>query len=119
MQKLVDRVFCSDCGAIRVHAHGSRYVVCPNGHGRLMPRFNNDEFRKAIAAKLPRAWRLRRNLFVIDGHDGRFTYRAGNGRRVAPPDERVEANEVIARYVTRARTLIRVFTKKTPLKARG
>jgi hypothetical protein len=82
-----------------------------------MPRFSNDEFRKAVTAKLPRAWRLRRNLFVIDGYEGRFTYRAGSGWYVASPDEKVETNEVVARYVTRARTLIRVFTRKTSLKS--
>jgi hypothetical protein len=119
MNTLMQRVFCPQCGAIRIHAHRSRYVVCPNGHGRLMPRFTDAQFRKAIAAKLPRAWRLRRNLFVIDGHEGRFTYRAGNGRRVAVPNEKIEADEVVARYVTPARTLIRVFARKTPLRTRG
>lgn len=119
MNKSVERVFCPECGAIRIHVLGSRYVICLNGHGRLMPRFSNAEFRKAVAAKLPRAWRLRRNLFVIDGREGRFTYRAGNGRRAAAPNERVEADEVVARYVTRARTMIRAFTKKTPPTTRG
>jgi hypothetical protein len=112
MNKLVQRVFCPQCGAVRVRPHRSRYAVCPNGHGRLVPRFSTVEFRKAIAARLPRAWRLRRNVFVIDGCEGRFRYRAGNGRRSAAPDEKIEVDEVLARHVTRTRTLIRVFTKR-------
>lgn len=112
MNKLVARVFCPQCGAVRIHAHRSRHAVCPNGHGRLMPRFTKAELRKAIVAKLPRAWRLGRNSFVINGYEGRFTYRDGSGRRPTAPDAQVQADEVLARHVTRARTLIRVFVRK-------
>ena len=112
MSKLLARVFCPECGAIRIHIHGSRYVVCPNGHGRLVPRFTEAELSKAIAARLPRAWRLQRSLFVIDGYEGRFAYRAGSGRRAAAPNEKIRPDEVVARFVTRSRTMIRVFTRK-------
>ena len=110
MSKLVTRVFCPQCGAVRIHPHRSRYAVCPNGHGRLVPRFTKAEHRKAIVAKLPRAWRVGRNAFVIDGHEERFMYR--DGRWPAAPDAIVQADEVLARHVTRARTLIRVFARK-------
>jgi hypothetical protein len=116
MNKLVRRVFCPECGAIRIHPNRSRFAICPNGHGRLVPRFTAAERRKAIAARLPRARRLGHNQFVIDGHEGRFAYRDGNGRRRAAPDERIQADEVLARHVTRTRTLIRVFARRPPQK---
>lgn len=114
MNSLVKRVFCPECGAIRIHPHRSRYAVCPNGHGRLVPRFTKAEQRKAIVAKLPRAWRVGRNAFVIDAHEERFVYR--DGRRSTAPDAIVHSDEVLARYVTRARTLIRVFVQKNSQK---
>ena len=110
MSRLITRVFCPQCSAIRIHPHRSRYAVCPNGHGRLVPRFTKTEQRKAIVAKLPRAWRVGRNAFVIDGYEERFVYQ--DGRRPAAPDAIVNTNEVLARYVTRARTLIRVFVRQ-------
>jgi hypothetical protein len=95
---------------MRIHNHRSRYAVCPNGHGRLVPRFTEVERRKSIVKRLPRAWRVGRRVFVIDGYEGRFAYR--NGRQPVTPDATVASNEVLARYVTRARTLIRVFLRK-------
>jgi len=112
MSRLVTRVFCPQCGAVRIHPHRSRYAVCPNGHGRLVPRFTRAERRKAIVAKLPRARRVGRKAFAIDGYEGRFAYRNGSGRRPAAPDAIVQADEVLARHVTRVRTLIRVFVRK-------
>jgi len=108
--RLVQRVFCPQCGAIRVHAHRSRWAVCPNGHGKLVPRFTRAERRKAIALKLPRAWRVGHNAFLIDGCDGRYSYR--NGRQPVAPDAAVQSGEILARYVTPARTLVRVFVRK-------
>ncbi len=114
MSNLIQRVFCPECGAMRIRNHRSRFAVCPNGHGRLVPRFTEAERRRATAKKLPRAWRVGRHVFVIDGHKGRFAYR--DGRQPAAPDAIVGSNEVLARYVTRARTLIRVFVRKDPRK---
>ena len=116
MNKLVKQVFCPECGAVRIHPRRSHYAVCPNGHGKLVPRFTEAERRKAIAAKLPRARRVGRSVFVIDGHEGRFTYRNGNGRRLAAPDQQVQADEVLARHMTRTRMLIRVFAQKASRK---
>ena len=110
MNKFVTRVFCPQCGAVRIHPHRSRYAICPNGHGRLVPRFTRAERCKAIVAKLPRARRVRRKAFIIDGYEERFEYR--DGRRPAAPDAIVQADEVLARHVTRVRTLIRVFVRK-------
>jgi hypothetical protein len=116
VNKLVNRVFCRECGALRIRHGQSAYAVCPNGHGRLVPRFSAQERRQAIAARLPRAYRIKRNEFVIDGYDGRFIYRNGNGRRATSADERVQADEVLARRVLRKRTLIRIFARKPPRK---
>lgn len=112
MITLVQRVFCSQCGAVRICHGRSRYAVCPNGHGRLVPRFTRAERRKAVAAKLPRARRVGRNTFEIAGRRGKFHYRDGSGRRPTAPDAKARANEVIARHVTATRTLVRVFTRR-------
>lgn len=119
-QASLRRVFCPECGAIRVSQGRSRYAVCPNGHGRLVPRFTQAERQRAIAARLPRARRIvGSSAFVIDGHNGLFRYRDGSGRRPVGPDARVEAGQIIARHVTRTRVLIRVFVRKTQRKRRG
>lgn len=117
MNKLVKRVFCPECGAIRIRQSRSTYAVCPNGHGKLVQRYSALELRKAIAAALPRAYRIRQSEFVIDGHEGRFTYRNGNGRRSTAADEKVQTDEVLARHVTAARTLIRIFARRPPRKS--
>lgn len=116
MNRLVKRVFCPQCGAIRICHGRSAYAVCPNGHGKLVQRYSALELRKAIASRLPRAYRIRRNEFVIDGHEGRFAYRNGSGRRSTAPDEKVRTDEVLARHVTSARTLIRIFARRPPRK---
>jgi hypothetical protein len=116
VNKLVNRVFCRECGAIRIRQGRSSYAVCPNGHGRLVPRFSTQERRQAITARLPCAYRIKRNEFVIDGHNGRFAYRNGNGRRATRPDEGVQVDEVLARHVLRKRTMIRIFARKPPWK---
>jgi hypothetical protein len=118
MNKLVKRVFCPQCGAVRICQGRSRHAVCPNGHGRLVPRFSKAERRKAIAAKLPQATRVGRRVFVIEGRKGRFGYRDGSGRRAAAPDAKTQPGEVVARHVTAARTLIRVFAPKPQRKTR-
>jgi hypothetical protein len=119
MNKLVKRVFCPECGAVRIRQGRSRYAVCPHGHGRLVPRFTNAERRRAIAAKLPQARRVGCKTFVIDGHEGRFGYRDGSGRRPAAPDATVGADEIVARHVTATRTLIRVFARRPKRKTTG
>jgi hypothetical protein len=114
MDDLGRRVFCPECGAVRVRNAGSPHAVCPNGHGRLVPRFSEAQMRKALVAALPRARRLGRNRFSIDGREGLFGYRNGSGRRPASPGMSVQADEVVARHVTRSRQLIRVFARKAP-----
>jgi hypothetical protein len=111
MTNLVTRVFCPECGVIRIHAHRSRYALCPNGHGKLVPGFTAAERRKAIAKRFPRAWCVGHNVFVIESHSGRFAYRGGNGRRAVALNVAVQDDEVLARHVTRARTMIRIFTR--------
>ena len=112
MNDLCRRVFCPECGAVRICNDGSPFAVCPNGHGKLVRRFTKAELRTVLNAKLPQARRLGRNRFTIDGHEGLFGYRNGSGRRPALPDTSVEEDEVVARHVTRTRQLIRVFARQ-------
>ena len=119
MNKLVKHVFCPQCGAMRIRQGRSLYTVCPNGHGRLVPSFTQAERCKAIAAKFPQARPIGRRVFAIDGRQGRFGYRDGSGRRPAAPDAKVQPGEVIARHVTKARTMVRVFARKSQRKTQG
>lgn len=119
MNKLVQHVFCPECGAVRIRHGRSPFAVCPRGHGRLVPRFTNGERDKAIAAKLPRARRVGRCTFAIAGRKALFGYRNGNGRRRAALDAKVRADEIVARYVTPKRTLIRVFTRRAQRKTKA
>ena len=112
MKRLDKRIFCPQCGAMRICHPGSPYAVCPNGHGRLVPRFNKSEARQAFVASLPLARRVGRNKFTIQGRKGLFGYRGGSGRRPATPGTPVARDEVIARHVTATRQLIRVFARK-------
>jgi hypothetical protein len=105
------RVFCPQCGTMRICHRGSRYAVCPNGHGRLVRRFTKAQARQALIASLPRARRVGRNLFKIHGHPGLFGYRDGSGRRPARPGMPLGPDEVIARHVIGRRLLIRVFAR--------
>jgi len=105
-------VFCPECGAMRVRRRRSPYAVCPNGHGKLVPRFTKADVRQAIVTTIPRARRVGRNRFQIKGHKGLFCYRGGSGRRRAEPGMPLRPDELIARHRTRKRQLIRVFTRK-------
>jgi hypothetical protein len=116
MNRLVRQVFCSECGAMRIHPHRSRYAICPNGHGRLVPRFTEAQRREAVAMRLPRARRVGRNRFAIAGRKSQYAYRLGSGCRPVTPDQSVAADEVVARHVTATRTLIRVFARRPPRK---
>ena len=108
----VKRVFCDECGAIRIHHGRSLYAVCPNGHGRLVRRFTLQEQRKAIIETLPQAKRVGRRAFQITGHDGLFDYRAGSGRRPVGPDDPVGADELVACHLASNRVFVRVFAGK-------
>jgi len=108
---LIRRVFCSECGAMRIRNGRSPYAVCPNGHGKLVQRFTRAELRQAIEVRLPRARRLGRREFTIDGHEGLFGYRDGDGRRRANPGDQVAPDQVIARHETQSRRLVRVFSR--------
>jgi hypothetical protein len=111
-QPSIKRVFCNVCGAIRICQGRSRYAVCPNGHGRLVPRFTRTERRRAIIARLPKAHRAGRHVFRIDRHDGVFQYRDKCGRQPAEPDVELKTDEVVACYVSRDRAFVRVFARK-------
>ena len=119
MKRRDKRVFCPQCGAMRICHRRSQYAVCPNGHGRLVPRFTKAEARQALIAAVPRARRVGRNLFKIRGHAGLFGYRNGSGRRPARPGMPLEPDEVIARHVIGRRLLIRVFARKFQPAASG
>lgn len=114
MKRIQKQVFCQQCGAIRICQPGSPYAICPNGHGRLVPRFTRREVRQALVASVPRARRVGRNRFTIRGHEGLFEYRHGSGRRAARPGMTIGPDEVIACHVARKRRLIRVFARKPP-----
>ena len=119
MSELCRRVFCPECHAVRITHSASRYAVCPNGHGRLVPRFTKAELRRALDDALPRARRLGRNRFAVDGQEGLlFGYRNGSGRRRAEPGMAIEPDEVIARHVSSGRQLVRVYARKVPAKSR-
>lgn len=117
MNDLYNRVFCPECNAIRICHPWSRYAVCPNGHGKLVPRFTKPQIWQAFAASLPQARRVGRNRFRIDGHDSLFGYRDGSGRRPVKPGASAGPDEVIARHVTPTRQLIRVFARKAHSRA--
>ena len=112
MKRPSDRFVCPECGEVRITHRGAQFAACPNGHGRLVPRFTQQEARAALLAAVPRARRVGKNLFRIRGRAGLFVYRDGNGRRAARPGTRTQPNEIIARHVTPKRQLIRVFTRK-------
>ena len=112
MKRQDKQVFCPECGALRICHPGSQYAVCPDGHGKLVPRFTKERAHQAFVASLPRARRVGRNLFRISGRAGLFGYRDGSGRRPATPETRLEPDEAIARHVIGNRQLIRVFARK-------
>lgn len=118
MKTLRNRVLCPECGAVRIRNRRSPHAVCPNGHGKLVPRFSRHELREVLSATIPRARRIRRNTFVVDGYQGLFCYRGGKGRKRATPGMAIEPGEVIARHVTGRRQLIRVFSRKPTTAAR-
>ena len=119
MKRLQKQVFCSQCGAVRICQRGSRYAVCPNGHGKLVPRFTKRESLQAFAASVPLARRVGRNRFTITGCEGFFEYRGGGGRRPARPGMELASDERIACHAARKRNLIRVFVRKALPKKRG
>jgi len=108
-RNLIHRVFCPECGAVRICHRRSPFAVCPNGHGRLVRRFTKAELWQAIALRLPLATKAKR-VFTIEGRDGKFVYRNGNGLKPARPGDSIKPGEVIARRETRARRLVRVFS---------
>jgi len=112
MNDILKQVLCPECGAVRISHRGSRYAVCPDGHGRLVPKFTKAEAHEALATLLPVARRIGRNKFTIDGQEGLFTYRNGAGLRPVEPGTVVGHDEVLARHVTPTRRLIRVFSRK-------
>ncbi len=82
--KLLDRIFCPECGEVRHHNPDSRYAVCMN-HGRLVATFTDKELCDVRIAKLPMATKLnarvgRKRKFAIEGHGGFFVIR-GNVNR--------------------------------------
>lgn len=113
MTNLLKRVFCSECGTLRICHGRSPHAVCPNGHGKLVPRFTVAQRRQAIAARLPLAQKIGRNTFLLAGRQGQFSYRDGSGRRRVEADAKVQADEVVGRHVTGHRTLVRVFARST------
>ena len=109
-KSLIDRVFCSQCGATRIRNGRSPFALCPKGHGKLVRRFTKTQERQAVEAVLPEARREGRNVFTIAGHQGEFCYRNGKGRKRARPGDSVEPGEMIARHETKTRRLVRVFS---------
>jgi hypothetical protein len=104
---------------MRISHSGSRYAVCPNGHGRLVPRFSKSEAKQAFVATLPRARRVGRSRFTIQGHEGLFCYRQRSGLRPVQPGASIAPDELIACRVARKRRLIRVFARKPVLTKSG
>jgi len=106
----ISSVFCPECGLLRICNPGSPYAVCPNGCGRLVPRYTRAEFRQAVGQKLPEARKQRRGRFAIsvDGRVGRYAYYV-DGRAPAAPDATVAPGLVLARYEAKSGRRIRVF----------
>lgn len=106
--ELIERVFCQQCGAVRMRNGRSPHAVCPNGHGKLVHQFTKRELREACDAVLPEARLVGRKTFTIAGHPWKtFCYRDGVKR--AMPGDTVGPDDVIARYETKAGSLYRVF----------
>ena len=119
MSDLARRVFCPECGAVRIANGGSPYAVCPNGHGKLVRRFKKGEIKQALKEALPVAHRVRRNTYTICGQSGLFCYRDGAGRKPVVLGAPLHPNEVVARHVGQTRQLIRVFTRKKAVKRKA
>jgi hypothetical protein len=85
-----------------------------------VPRFSKSEAKQAFVAMLPRARRVGRNRFSIQGHEGLFCYRQRSGLRPIQPGASVAPDEVVACRVAKKRRLIRVFARKpVPTKSGG
>lgn len=119
MSDLARRVFCPECGAVRIANGGSPYAICPNGHGKLVRRFKKREIKQAFKEALPVACRIKRNTYAICGQSGLFCYRDGAGRKSVVLGTPLQPNEVIARHVCQTRQLIRMFTRKKAAKRKA
>lgn len=119
MSDLARRVFCPECGAVRIANGGSPYAVCPNGHGKLVGRFRKGDIKVALKEALPVARKVGRNTYTICGQPGQFCYQDGAGRKPVVLGVPLEPDEVIARHVGQTRQLIRVFTRKTAPKRKA
>lgn len=82
---------CSECGAKMIRPFKSAYVVCPNGHGKLikLDKYQKKEWRnpsetaerkKVWASGLPVATKIGRiqlhpqvAIYTIEGRDGFYT----------------------------------------------
>ena len=61
MNKLVNRVFCPECGAIRIRQPRSRYADLSQRAWPPCAAVHRADRRKAVTARLPRARRVGRN----------------------------------------------------------
>ncbi len=111
--KLQQRALCPECGATRVRS-STRYLVCPNGHGRLKPKLTIAEVRRANELMLPLATTTggkgRYKRFAIEGQDDVWCWRDAAGTRRIEPGKKVANNTIIARYRRSRGHIVRLFT---------
>jgi len=119
-KELTERVFCSECGSVRMRHAGSRYAVCPRGCGRLVARFTRPQIRMAVLSRLPRAFADGHGHYTISRRKGTFVFRDGDGRRPAAADAVVGPDQVVAWLYNEGRLRIRIFTRLVmPKRKRG
>ena len=106
LTELQRRVFCPKCGCTRIRT-SRQYAVCPNGHGKLVRKFTKAETKRATLGKLPEATRINKKHFAIKGRKGLWSWI----NSPAKPGDKVEANQMIARYMPGGAMWVRVFTK--------
>lgn len=111
---LAQRIWCPECGSVRMRSRTFRYTVCPNGHGKLVPAFTKADYKMTVVSGLPEATRVwaPAKSFTIVGREGLWFWEAGDGNRLAGPGAHVRNDQVVARYHTPGGlTLVRVFTQ--------
>jgi hypothetical protein len=109
--ELARRVFCPECGQVRLRNAGSRYAVCPNGHGKLVRRFDNKELRMATIASLPRAFPNPDGTYTVSRRTDRYCFEHGDGCRPVMPGAATRADQIVAWIYNAGRLRVRVFTK--------
>ena len=83
---------CDECGEPLIQANmKSKYVLCPNGHGRLKPVTKQELRCISLRTELPEAVSLGKGRYEIKGHAVRYNM---------APSGSIDPNRVEAFYRT-------------------